>query len=427
MRSVVITGLGVVAPNGVRVGQFWDNVIAGRVFIEDEPLMTRLGLRCRGVARCHEFVLSGWPEREAAELAQLGRFIQLGACAARDAMADSGLPASGVDLTGGGVIFSSAVGGAPEMQELYEKLTESGIPPIRPAPVPASAYDGIFLDYLPGFLSRHYGLAGMTAALTTGCTAGLDALGLAVEAVRDGELPFAIAGAAECPLNGISYATLDVIGCLSRADGPVSRASRPFDAGRAGFVISEGAAFVVVEDAEHARARGARVYATVAGFASTSNAYHMTDLRADGASMALTIRRALADGGVPPERVRYINAHGSSTPQNDLFETNAFKTVFGRRAYAIPISSLKSMIGHSLSSASLMALIATVGAMHRGVVPPTANYETPDAECDLDYVTSGARRAELPTTLVVASGFGGIHSAAVLTAPAGPAVGAVAA
>jgi 3-oxoacyl-(acyl-carrier-protein) synthase len=414
MRRAVITGLGVIAPNGVRVEQFWDNVMAGKVFIQDDPLMAELGLRCHGVGRCHEFVLSGWPAPETAELADLGRFVQLGACAARDAMVDSGLPLADRDRTDGGVLFASAIGGAPELQQLYLKLTTDGVPPIRPESVPASAYPGIFLDFLPGFLSRYYGLAGPTAAMTTGCTAGLDALGLAVELVRDGELTFALAGAAESPLNGVSYATLDVIGSLSRADGPVSRASRPFDAGRAGFVIAEGAAFVVVEEAEHARARGARIYAEVAGFASTCNAYHMTDLMADGASMALTIERALADGGVARDEVRYIAAHGSSTPQNDVFETNAFKTVFGPGARSIPISSVKSMIGHSLSSASLMALVSTIGAMRRGLVPPTANFSTADPACDLDYVTSGARPGDVSTALVVASGFGGVHTAAVL-------------
>jgi 3-oxoacyl-(acyl-carrier-protein) synthase len=415
VRRAVITGLGLIAPNGVRVAEFWDNVMAGRVVIEDEPLMSAIGLACRGVARCHDFRLEdSWSGAEAAELAPLGRFVQMGVTAARQAMEDSGLPASGLDLSAGGVLFASAVGGAPEMQELYEGVTEAGVPPILPRPVPPSAYDGIFLDYLPGMLARRYGLGGMTAALTTGCTAGLDALGLGVELVRRGELPFVICGASESPLNGISYATLDVIGCLSRADGPVSRASRPFDATRAGFVISEGAAFVVVEDAEHAAARGAAVHAEVLGFASTSNAHHMTDLLADGASMAITIEQALADGDVDRATIDYVNAHGSSTPQNDLFETNAVKTVFGSRAASVPISSLKSMIGHSLSSASLMALIATVGAMTRSTIPPTANYATPDPELDLDYVTGGSRPANLERTLVVASGFGGIHSAAVL-------------
>jgi len=417
LRRAVITGIGVIAPNGVRVEQFWDNVMAGSVLIEDEPLMAELGLRCHGVARCRDFRLTGWPEPAAAELAGLGRFVHLGAGAARAAMLDSGLSLVDRDRSAGGVVFASVMGGAPELQELYRGVTTNGARPIRPEPVPASAYDGICLDFLPGFLSRYYGLAGASAVLASGCTGGLDALGLAVELVRDGELSFALAGAAESPLNAVTYASLDVIGCLSRTSGPVSRASRPFDAGRAGFVISEGAAFVVVEAAEHARARGARVYAEVAGFASTANGYHMTDLRPDGDSMALTIERALADGGVGRDEVRYICAHGSSTPQNDVFETNAFKTVFGAGVRAIPISSLKSMIGHSLSSASLLALVATVGALRRGMVPPTANVDTPDPACDLDYVSAGARPADVATALVVASGFGGVHSAAVLRRP----------
>ena len=415
MKRVVITGIGVIAPNGVTVDQFWDNVLAGQVAIEDEPLMSQVGLKCRGVARCREFELADrWSAQEAGQLAGLGRFIQLGMTAAVDAVENSGLPRSGGDLSDGGVMFSSAVGGAPEMQDLYERLTDGGSGPIRPRLLTESVYDGIFLDYLPGMLARRYGLSGPTAALTTGCTAGLDAMGLAVELIRHGEAPFVVAGASECPLNGISYATLDVIGCLSRTDGPVHRASRPFDATRAGFVISEGAAFVVVEEAEHARSRGAHAYAEVLGFASTSNAHHMTDLAADGEPMALTVTRALRAAGVKPGAVQYVSAHGSSTPQNDLFETNAFKTVFGDYARSVPISSLKSMIGHSLASASLMALIATLGAMRRSMIPPTANYETPDPACDLDYVTSGARPVSLATTLVVASGFGGIHSAAVL-------------
>lgn len=415
MRKAVITGLGLVAPNGGTVEQFWDNVMAGRVMIEDEPVMAELGLRCKGVARCHDFdPMHGWTAEEAAELADLGRFVQLGATAARQAMEDSGLPDSGCDMSRGGAMFASAVGGAPEMQLMYEGLSDAGVPPIRPKDLPASAYDGIFLDYLPGLLARRYGLGGTTGTLTTGCTAGMDALGMATDLVRHGEAPFVVVGAAESPLNGISYATLDVIGCLSRAEGPVERASRPFDATRAGFVISEGAAFVVVEDAEHAAARGAQVHAEVLGFASTSNAHHMTDLLAEGGSMARTLVEALADGAVAPGSIDYINAHGSSTPQNDLFETNAIKTVFGAGAPSIPISSLKSMIGHSLSSASLMALIATIGAMQRSTIPPTANFETPDPLLDLDYVTGGARAAQLSTTMVAASGFGGIHSAMVL-------------
>ena len=415
MRRAVLTGLGVVAPGGASLDAFWDGVIAGRVAIEDEPLMGSLGLRCRGVARCRGFsVDASWPPAEAAELARLGRFVQLGATAGRMAMEDSGLGSAGADLAAGAVLFASAVGGAPEMQELYERLSDAGRPPVRPGPVPSTAYDGIFLDALPWILARRYGMEGPTAALTTGCTAGVDALGLALELVRWEEAPLVLAGAAESPLNGISYATLDVIGCLSRAEGPVERSSRPFDATRAGFVIAEGAAFVVLEEADHARARGARVHAELLGYASTSNALHMTDLPADGRPMALTMELALADAGVPASAIDYVSAHGSSTPQNDVFETSAIKSVLGPRARSVPVSSLKSTIGHSLASASLLAVVATIGAIRRSALPPTANYETPDPDCDLDYVTGGSRRAEVATAMVLASGFGGIHSAAVL-------------
>jgi 3-oxoacyl-(acyl-carrier-protein) synthase len=415
VRRVVITGLGVVAPSGVTVERFWDGAMAGRVCIEEEPLMSRLGLRCRGVARCREFVLAElWPPAEATELARLGRFAQLGATAGRDAMEDARLAASGADLSGGAVLFASAVGGAPEMQELYERLTDDGRPPIRPGPVPATAYDGIFLDFVPGWLATRYGMEGPTAALTTGCTAGLDAMSVGFDLVRHGDVPFALAGAADCPLNGISYATLDVIGCLSRCDGQVERASRPFDLERAGFVIAEGAAFVVLEEAGRARARGARAHAEVLGVASTCNASHMTDLAADGAPMAATLERVLAEAGVAPGEVDHVSAHGSSTPQNDLFETNALKRVLGARAHAIPVTSLKSTIGHALAPASLLALVATVGAVRRSAVPPTANYVVPDPACDLDYVTSGARSCSVRTALVMASGFGGIHTAAVI-------------
>jgi 3-oxoacyl-(acyl-carrier-protein) synthase len=415
MNRAVITGLGVIAPNGLTVESFWDSVQAGRVVIEDDPVMADIGLQCHGVARCNDFRPGDLDDDETLkEVADLGRFVQLGAAAARQAADDAGLPTGTGRGEPGGVIFASAVGGAPEMQTVYEELTDTGRTAVRPTPLDHSAYDGIFLDALPALLARRHGLTGPTAALTTGCTAGLDALGLAVELVRHGEAPFVLAGAAESPLNGLSYATLDVIGCLSRTDGPVERASRPFDATRAGFVISEGAAFVVVEDAAHAERRGARVHAEVLGWASTSNAHHMTDLLSDGRSMESTLHAALLDSGVPPEGIDYINAHGSSTPQNDLFETNAIKSVFAEHAPHIPISSLKSMIGHSLSSASLLAVVATIGAMRRSTVPPTANYVTPDPECDLDYVVEGARHQVIDRALVMASGFGGIHTAAVL-------------
>ncbi len=259
--------------------------------------------------------------------------------------------------------------------------------------------------------------------MTTGCTAGIDALGLGFDLVRHGDLSLVISAAAEAPLSGISYATLDVIGSLAVGDWPAERASRPFDARRGGFVLGEGAAAVVLEDLDHALARGARIYGEVLGYASLNNAQHMTDLAPDGAAMAAVLRRLIDDAGVPAETVDYVNAHGSSTSQNDLFETQALKTVLGGHAYRIPVSSTKSMIGHSLSAASLTGVIATIGAIQSGMVPPTANYEFPDPDCDLDYVPNVPREHHVGGALVMASGFGGIHSAALLRRPAASDVG----
>lgn len=414
MRSVVITGMGIVAPQGDTTEDLWDDVMAGIVLIEDDPVMSELGLKCHGVARCHGFNLRDLPEGTRHGAEGLGRFAQMGLAAGTRAMANAGLPSPALAPERCGVIFASAVGGAPEMQVLYEELTAQGTLPLRADDVKGNAYDGIFLDSVPSLLAAEGDFAGPTTTLTTGCTAGLDAVGLAIDLVRSGEADAVVAGAAESPLNGLSYATLDVIGCLSRTEGPVERASRPFDADRAGFVISEGAAFIVVEDAESAARRGATIYAELVGWATSSNAHHMTDLLADGGSMSRTLGACLKDAQVDPVAIDYINAHGSSTPQNDLFETNAIKCVFGEQARSIPISSLKSLIGHSLSSASIMALVVTVGAIQRQRIPPTANYETPDPACDLDYVTEGSRSHRVDHAVVMASGFGGIHTAAVL-------------
>ena len=231
--------------------------------------------------------------------------------------------------------------------------------------------------------------------------------------------------AAEAPLSGLAYATLDVIGSLAVGDWPPERASRPFDARRGGFVLGEGAAAVVLENRESAIARGARIYGEVLGYSSQNNARHMTDLSPDGAAMASVLRGVFEVAGADPHLIDYVNAHGSSTPQNDVFETQALKDVLGEHAYRIPVSSTKSMIGHSLSAASLTGVIATIGALETGTVPPTINYEFPDPECDLDYVPNQPRRHQVGTALVMASGFGGIHSGALLRGPGGRGAGLV--
>jgi 3-oxoacyl-(acyl-carrier-protein) synthase len=419
MRRVAITGLGIVVPSGVGVETFWRNNTAGVSFTRHEQSMVDMGLKSHVVASLEGFSVDDHlPPDAADEVRELSRFVQFGVTAGSMAIEDAGLPDADFDRGRAGVICSSAIGGTPEFQEAYEQLSEAGSRPVRALPDGSQFYDSVFLNYAPSWLARRFRLRGPCTSLTTGCTAGIDALGLGFDLVRHGELDVAVTAAAEAPLSGIAYATLDIIGSLARVDCPPERASRPFDAKRGGFVLGEGAATLVLEDMEHAVRRGARIYGEVLACASLNNAHHMTDLKPDGSAMAAVIRRCLDASSVDPSTIDYINAHGSSTPQNDIFETRAFKTIFGDGAYRIPISSTKSQIGHSLSSASLVAVVATLGAMQLGMVPPTINYEFPDPECDLDYVPNEARPVDVRTAMVTASGFGGIHSCALLAASA---------
>jgi 3-oxoacyl-(acyl-carrier-protein) synthase/alpha-beta hydrolase superfamily lysophospholipase len=430
MNRVVITGVGVIAPSGVGKAEFWQNNTAGVGCLSHEPLMERIGLRSRAVARAGGFDLSR--HHDPADLpwfSRLSRFAQFGVTVGVMVAADAGLPRvsegnlPGLDPGRAGVVFSSAIGGTPEFQDAYEELSEHGAHAIDAFPEDSVFYDSVFLNYAPAWTARTFGLRGPCTSLTTGCTAGIDALGLGFELVRQGELDLVVTAAAEAPLSGLAYATLDVIGSLAVGDWPPERASRPFDSRRAGFVLGEGAAAVVLENRRTAVARGARIYGEVLGYSSQNNAKHMTDLSPDGAAMASVLRGVLGVAGADPHVVDYVNAHGSSTPQNDVFETQALKHVLGQHAYRIPVSSTKSMIGHSLSAASLTGVVATIGAIETGMVPPTINYEFPDPECDLDYVPNQARRHHVGTALVMASGFGGIHSGALLAGPGTVATG----
>lgn len=415
MRRVAITGLGLVTPCGVGAERFWDSTTGGVSHTRHEPAMVAMGLRSDVVASLPDFrVGDHHAEAASRELAPLSRFVQFGTTAGAQAAADGGLPDVALDGDRGGVVFSSAIGGTPEFQLAYEELSGHGARPVDALPGDSRFYDSVFLNYTPAWVARMSGLTGPLTSLTTGCTAGVDAFGLAFDLVGHGELDLVVAGASEAPLSGLAYATLDAIGSLAQVEGPAHTASRPFDRRRGGFVLGEGAAAVVMEDLDHALRRGAHVYAEVLGFASRNNAHHMTDLAPDGLAMADVMCHALRGAGVGPDAIDYVNAHGSSTPQNDVFETRAFHRVFGARAAQVPISSTKSMIGHSLSSASLVGVAAALGAIRRSVVPPTINYEVPDPDCDLDYVPNAARAHDVRTAMVTASGFGGIHSSAVL-------------
>ncbi|MGG6265206.1 beta-ketoacyl-[acyl-carrier-protein] synthase family protein [Leptolyngbya sp. AN03gr2] len=414
-KRVVVTGIGVVAPLGIGKKEFWNNAIRGRSHLEADPEMESMGIKSKVLCRVHDFNLADYcTDEEFDKLDREDRVVQFGVVSGSLAIEDSGLDLAQEDPDSIGIIFSSAIGGTPFIQKIYEQVTDLGRQPIRYMPVGETFYNAGMFNYPAGLLAHKHNIQGACTSLSTGCTAGLDALGLSIEMIRSGEAKIMLAGASEAPLTSLTYATLDVIGSLSVADCEPEKASRPFDAKRGGFVIGEAAAVLVLEELDHALARGAHIYAEAIAYASVSNAFHMTDLPDHGIPMAAVVQRAMEQGQVKPEELDYINAHGSSTPQNDLFETNAYKKVLGEQAYQIPISSTKSMIGHSLSSASLVGVVATLGAIELSVVHPTANYEFPDPACDLDYVPNAARAHHVNTAMLTASGFGGIHSAAIL-------------
>ncbi|MBV8887108.1 MAG: beta-ketoacyl-[acyl-carrier-protein] synthase family protein [Chroococcidiopsidaceae cyanobacterium CP_BM_RX_35] len=415
MKRVVITGIGVVAPLGIGKEQFWKNAIQGHSYLQADPEMETMGIKSKVLCRVSDFDLADHCSgQEFDHLVEQDRVVQFGVAAGTIAVQDSQLDLKQENPESLGIIFSSAIGGTPTIQKIFEQCSEKGSQPLRHVATGENFYNAGMFNYSAALLARKYDFQGPCTSLSTGCTAGIDALGLSFELIRSGEMQVMLAGATEAPLTSLTYSTLDVIGSLSVTDCEPEKASRPFDAKRGGFVIGEAAAVLVLEELEHALNRGAHIYAEVISYYSVSNAFHMTDLPDHGVPMAAVMEQALHLGKVDPEELDYINAHGSSTPQNDLFETNAYKKVLGDKAYRLPISSTKSMIGHSLSSASLVGVVATLGAIELSMVHPTINYEFPDPDCDLDYVPNVARSTEVGTALLTASGFGGIHSAAIL-------------
>uniref|UniRef100_A0AAU3I977 Beta-ketoacyl-[acyl-carrier-protein] synthase family protein n=1 Tax=Streptomyces sp. NBC_01393 TaxID=2903851 RepID=A0AAU3I977_9ACTN len=415
MRRVVITGIGVVAPGGVGTKEFWSVLTAGRTATRGITLFDPAQFRSRIAAEvdfdadAHGFT--------AAEAERLDRAAQFALVSAREAVADSGLDGQ-LDPLRTGVTLGSAVGCTTGLDVEYAKVSEGGahwlVDHTRAVP---HLFDYFVPSSLAAEVARSVGAQGPVSLVSTGCTSGLDSVGHAVELIREGSADVMVTGATEAPISPITLACFDAIkATTSRNDEPES-ASRPFDRTRNGFVLGEGSAVLVVEELQHARRRGAHVYAEIAGFASRSNAYHMTGLRSDGREMAEAITAALDEARLAPGDVDYINAHGSGTKQNDRHETTAFKRGLGSRAYEVPISSIKSMIGHSLGAIGALEVAASALAIEHDTVPPTANLHEPDPACDLDYTPLVAREQVTDTVLTVGSGFGGFQSAMVLTRP----------
>ncbi|WP_330301482.1 beta-ketoacyl-[acyl-carrier-protein] synthase family protein [Streptomyces sp. NBC_00503] len=415
MRRVVITGIGVVAPGRPGTKEFWSLLTEGRTATRAITLFDASTFRSRIAAEADFDPLENGLTPE--ESTRLDRAAQFAVVSAREALADSGIRGA-LDPARTGVTLGSALGCTTGLDAEYGVVSDRGtralVDHTKAAP---HLYDYFVPSSMAAEVARTVGAQGPVSLVSTGCTSGLDAIGHATDLVREGSADVMVTGATEAPITPITAACFDAIRATSTRNDDPATASRPFDATRNGFVLGEGSAVLVIEEYEHARRRGAHIYAEIAGFASRSNAYHMTGLRPDGAEMAEAITAALGEAGLAPGRIDYINAHGSGTKQNDKHETEAFKQSLGQRAREVPVSSIKSMIGHSLGAIGALEVAACALAIEHDTVPPTANLHEPDPACDLDYTPLTARAQRTDAVLTVGSGFGGFQSAMILTSP----------
>ncbi|WP_432094046.1 beta-ketoacyl-[acyl-carrier-protein] synthase family protein [Streptomyces sp. bgisy100] len=417
-RRVAVTGVGIVAPGGVGVPAFWDLLSSGRTATRGITLFNPEGFRSRIAAECDFDPAAHGLDEE--EVARADRYVQFAMVAAEEAVRDSGLELEAENPWRIGVSLGTAVGGTTRLEHDYVKVSASGERwDVDHRPAGPHLHRAFSPSALASEVAEQISAFGPVQTVSTGCTSGLDAIGYAFHAIEEGRVDVCIAGASDSPISPITVACFDAIKATSANNDDPEHASRPFDAHRDGFVMGEGGAVLVLEELEHARARGARVYCEIRGYATFGNAHHMTGLTKEGLEMAEAIDRALAHARIDSSEIDYVNAHGSGTQQNDRHETAAVKRSLGAHAYEIPMSSIKSMVGHSLGAIGAIEIVACTLAMAHGVVPPTANYETPDPECDLDYVPRTARPMPLRTVLSVGSGFGGFQSAVLMSTARG--------
>ncbi|MFG2225059.1 beta-ketoacyl-[acyl-carrier-protein] synthase family protein [Streptomyces sp. NPDC048644] len=417
-RRIAVTGIGIVAPGGVGVPAFWDLLTAGRTATRGITLFDPTGFRSRIAAECDFDPAAHGLSGE--QVARSDRYIQFALVATGEALRDAGLDPAAEDPWRVGVSLGTAVGGTTRLENDYVAVSGSGARwDVDHRPAGRHLQRAFSPSSLASAVAEEIGARGPVQTVSTGCTSGLDAIGYAFHSIEEGRSDVCIAGASDSPISPITVACFDAIKATSPNNDDPAHASRPFDAHRDGFVMGEGGAVLVLEELEHARARGATVHCEIRGYATFGNAYHMTGLTQEGLEMAEAINHALGHARLDSSHIDYVNAHGSGTKQNDRHETAAVKRSLGARAYKVPMSSIKSMVGHSLGAIGAIEIVASVLALTHQVVPPTANYETPDPECDLDYVPRTARAVKLRSVLSVGSGFGGFQSAVVLSQPGG--------
>ena len=407
-KRIVITGLGAVTPIGIGKDTYWSSLLAGVSGVDRIRLFDPEAFDVQIAAEVKDFDVTRWVDRKDAR--RMDRFVQFGVAAALDAIADANLAITEANAERVGVLVGSGIGGLSTLEEQIRNLVLHGPSRISPLLIPM-----MIADMASGHISILTGAKGPNSTVVTACATGAHALGDSLEILRRGAADVMIAGGTEAAITATGVAGFGNMKAMtSKFNNDPTRASRPFDAQRDGFVIGEGAGVVVLETLEHAKARGARIYCELSGYGMSGDAYHMTQPAPGGEGVARAMRAALADAGVAPEQVGYVNAHGTSTPLNDKNETAALKEVFGEHAYKLAVSSTKSMTGHLLGGAGGIEAVAASLALHTGILPPTINYENPDPDCDLDYVPGTARAAQVEVAMSNNSGFGGHNAVIVL-------------
>jgi 3-oxoacyl-[acyl-carrier-protein] synthase II len=404
MRRVAVTGLGAVTPLGNDAQSTWRAAIAGDSGIDWIRAFDASELPVRVAAEVKDFDATQVASPK--EVRKLERNVLLALGAAKEAMGDAAL--NGFDPARVGIVFGTAIGGVNGILEQEEVRRERGPERVSPNFLP-----NVLVDSASGQLAISLGIKGPNYAVVSACATGSHAIGEAAELIKRGDADAVLAGGAEACMHPLILAGFTAMRGLAVENEHPPHASRPFDATRAGFVMGEGACVFVLEELEIAKARGAKVYAEILGYGASNDAHHMAQPEPEATGVADMMRAALSRSGVAPERVGYINAHGTSTPLGDLAETKAIKDVFGAHAYRLAVSSTKSMMGHTFGAAGAIEAMMCVLAIHEGVLPPTINYEHPDPDCDLDYVPNEAREAQLDVALSNAMGLGG-HNGCVL-------------
>jgi len=403
---VVVTGLGLVTPVGNDVASTWTSLLAGRSGLGPITLFDDSALDVHIAGEVRDFDAVGLFGRRVAK--RYDRFSLFALECARQGIEDAALSLDDEMKEVSGVIVGTGIGGVTTMLANYDELKSSG-----PRRVSALLAPMMMPNAASAAIAITYGLRGPNFAITSACATGSHAIGEAAEMIKSGRTPVMLAGGSEAALGPLSVAGFAKMGALSKRNDEPQRASRPFDAKRDGFVCAEGAGLMVLESLEHAQQRGARIYAELVGYATTSDAFHVTAPDEEGRGAARAMQLALARGGVQPEEVGYINAHGTSTPLNDRTETRAIRGVFGPHADVLSVSSTKSMIGHTMGAAGVIEAVVSVQSLVTGWVHPTINYEHPDPECDLDYVPNEARKLDPQVVLSNSFGFGG-HNACLV-------------